>query len=555
MKKKNYSTRCDLLSDLSTEEEVVSDGVLLQIPAHVSYHEQGKIIEIKLTLHSQEEFLITKELLSHSYLENDSFYIPLTRTPYLDISLAQFQDPFMVQLGRGHLQSPKINQLTPSQFYGTKSLTTSSSIFSIFPRQDLAFQYFDSQNSKKDLKIFSFEAPFSGKRKFLVSHLNIFHEKYRDNVNRHVYEIICEAFPCRLYFDLEYSKETNPEAHGESIVELWISLVVWKLYELYELVISSKQIIHLDSSTDKKFSRHLIFLLLIPDPPQRTERQRASPISSHLHRSSSLPSLLGYSEYLFVDNLEVGKFVNFVLLSCLSPVASLPPQSPSPQSPSPQSPSPSFPLPSTSTSTSTSTLPSDGIWTLPRQFRDLQVKESFSSLWLWNSDHTSRVCVVDLGVYTKNRAFRLLSSTKYGKNAKLEIQRVSETKLRNQQIPPPPPAPASVTTEPMISEQSLMEGRGEGDESDLGSFFVPGLGEETNDLDMDQVQRRRKESHQKMVSEFTNRFNYFVSVASASSSLVLSFPPLIPPLPSVGALCLKDRSLLTLRLMFWREPL
>jgi hypothetical protein len=488
-----YSTTCILLSDLRNEGPV-SDS-MYQIPAIVSYQNKSKIIEIKLFLQSQE-FLLTNELLSHSYLENDSFYIPLASTPYLDITHAQFIDQFMIQLARDHLSGQRRNQLTPSHFYGIKSLT-GSSIFSIFPRQDLAFQYFDEQNCKESLKIFSFEAPITGKRKFLVSHLNIFHEKYRSNVNRHVYEIIREAYPCRLYFDLEYSKEANPEAHGESIVELWISLVLWKLYELYNLVITSKDIIHLDSSTDKKFSRHLIFLLLSqhpPQPQQQMENHRTSPLFSQPHPSSSLPTLIGYTEHLFSDNLEIGRFVNYVLLSCLTDSSPhLPPSDSSPR-----------PVPHLS-SLSTSSPPLDGLWTLPRQFRDLHVKESFSSLWLWNSDHTSRVCVVDSGVYTRNRAFRLLSSTKYGKAARLEIQRVSETKVLNKLIPIPS-VPKQLTLE--APSPSRPEDREE------VHWKVPGLDWELRSSDdpcsRTSLRSSSKECYQKMISEFTKQFNYFV---------------------------------------------
>ncbi|KAJ7423466.1 DNA-directed primase/polymerase protein isoform X6 [Willisornis vidua] len=96
----------------------------------------------------------------------------------------------------------------------------------------------------------------------------------------HCYEVIPEKDACKLYFDLEFYKPANPGADGKSMVAKLIELISQKLKELYDVNCSTKDVLNLDSSTDEKFSRHLIFL------PQKT---------------------------VFKDNKHVGNFVRTVL--------------------------------------------------------------------------------------------------------------------------------------------------------------------------------------------------------------------------------------------------
>ena len=54
----------------------------------------------------------------------------------------------------------------------------------------------------------------NGKRKYLVGHLgrilDLYWRKTCPN-QKHFYEVIREQTPCRLYFDMEYSKIFNPD--------------------------------------------------------------------------------------------------------------------------------------------------------------------------------------------------------------------------------------------------------------------------------------------------------------------------------------------------------
>lgn len=42
---------------------------------------------------------------------------------------------------------------------------------------------------------------------------------------RHVYEIIREGAPCRMYFDLEFARGCNEGLDGEVLVRAWINVV------------------------------------------------------------------------------------------------------------------------------------------------------------------------------------------------------------------------------------------------------------------------------------------------------------------------------------------
>ena len=44
----------------------------------------------------------------------------------------------------------------------------------------------------------------------------------------HVYEIIREGCPCRMYFDLEFARSYNPGLDGEELVRAWINVVAGK---------------------------------------------------------------------------------------------------------------------------------------------------------------------------------------------------------------------------------------------------------------------------------------------------------------------------------------
>ena len=124
--------------------------------------------------------------------------------------------------------------IDPEAFYGTgTSSAASSSVFESFSRQELAFRHFDSLLPARGpemtpLKLFTFESLVTGKRQFLVADIESFMARYLSlqGPKRHVYEIIREDFPCRLYFDLEYAISANPNINGKKPnINMWFTLI------------------------------------------------------------------------------------------------------------------------------------------------------------------------------------------------------------------------------------------------------------------------------------------------------------------------------------------
>lgn len=154
-------------------------------------------------------------------------------------------------------------------------LEGSAAVSSTFPRQQEAFEFADqiqvfrsrqrSNNRpephlfhptaahEKTPRVFSFESANGGKRRFLVTSMDAFWDSYSKTLpgQRHVYEIIRECVPCRLYFDLgmntgfpviesrsltltttiaEFKTNFNPTVNGDELVVRLIALVQLQLY-------------------------------------------------------------------------------------------------------------------------------------------------------------------------------------------------------------------------------------------------------------------------------------------------------------------------------------
>ncbi|XP_077333425.1 DNA-directed primase/polymerase protein isoform X3 [Lithobates pipiens] len=138
-----------------------------------------------------------------------------------------------------------------------------SSVWRLFHRQAAALQL--AKTCKEDVHIFALETVLDdvGRRLYLVTTYTEFWFYYNKNSQTlaHCYEVIPADTVCKLYFDLEFCKPANPGADGRKMVALLIEFFIRKLQEHYGLTCSADCVINLDSSTNEKFSRHLIFLL------------------------------------------------------------------------------------------------------------------------------------------------------------------------------------------------------------------------------------------------------------------------------------------------------
>jgi hypothetical protein len=261
-------------------------------------------------------------------------------------------------------QTATFRSVDPVSFYGLSQQGSRGKLtVKSFSRQENAFQYCD-ENPTIPLKLFTYEsAAANGRRRFLVADLQEFYKRYaemRDSV-RHVYEIIREASPCRLYFDLEFSRELNPQADGEAMVSTLVDLVCWKLYDRFGLFMSRDYVVDLESSNGAKFSRHLIFILRPTTARTRGAHTAARTQEPHLQ-----------SELLFLSNADAGAFVADACSEMLQESSDAP-------------------------------------------------KAAFAHLWVLTSTDGQKQCFVDRGVYTRNRAFRLALSCKYGKSTVLRL--------------------------------------------------------------------------------------------------------------------------------------
>ncbi|KAL9183428.1 hypothetical protein ACHAXT_004284 [Thalassiosira profunda] len=263
--------------------------------------------------------------------------------------------------------------------------------FRIFPLQDMATEYLEEMQSNlqtehtnykrrkikhgdsplwsMEPRIFALETSSTGKRRYIVSNLGRFMQHYwqeSDPRRRHYYELIREQTPCRLYFDLEYSKEANPHiSYGESeeLMTEFIGELGSEFQAVHGIQMDRTCIVDLDSSTDTKFSRHLIV---------------------HLPKGE-----------LFADAYAAGVFAKRFVGRLAEEQA-------------------------------TGVLARRRAVLAQHLFVNSQGAKAESDAECSTTNgpksEKSSTCFIDLAVYTRNRLFRLMGSTKYGKSASAALR-------------------------------------------------------------------------------------------------------------------------------------
>jgi hypothetical protein len=361
-----------------------------------------------------------------------------------------------------------VSEINPKQFYAPV-ISRNIEHFRIFPRQDFAFNYFDEVLARRAaadttpflLKVFSFESTETGQRRFLVADYDSFLRHYsKDPTNsHHVYEIIRENVPCRAYFDLEYQIEFNTDLDGDSLTATWISLVIWKVFEIFKILLGKKDIIVLDSSTQKKYSKHVILNIpAIRFPGIKTEYDMGDGENSETEST----------EFLFRNNIAVGSLVNMIINDITTTSHS------DDESDKPKDLSREVNIEECvdelnsgcdnennydnikrddkyddyrksndhgeiikrdkiisdigSTENEHQSLQKKSK-IVPNFSHELKPKKEYEMLWV-NKENGQKTCFVDLGVYTRNRAFRLWNSSKFGKNVPFKIVREDKKKYK-----------------------------------------------------------------------------------------------------------------------------
>ncbi|XP_065921285.1 DNA-directed primase/polymerase protein isoform X2 [Magallana gigas] len=287
----------------------------------------------------------------------------------------------------------------------------------LFYRQQSAFNY--ARDQSEELHVIAFESSSvgfgDGKRMYLVSSYDVFWNYYKQlsSEKKLHYEIIPEGAVCKLYFDLEFSIPDNPDNNGTEMVAIFIQYVCLWLEEEFNVKCSRKDVLDLEASTDKKFSRHLIFL--IPDVAfqdnvtigcfvhhiiEELNKYCESSDSPKVENRLSLDSCTS-SKKNSVTNACLGNQINS-LENCESAVEDA------------------------------SCCGDDGVLDNVRKKSQISdrvlghfTKEQLSSLIVRNK-HGEKASFCDMGVYTKNRNFRLYLSRKYGKNNPLLVAAENE---------------------------------------------------------------------------------------------------------------------------------
>ncbi|KAL4557033.1 hypothetical protein LXL04_035203 [Taraxacum kok-saghyz] len=145
------------------------------------------------------------------------------------------------------------SQFSPIVFYGSPQgvppkRPARDDVWATFPRQDEAMKYAKDHGG---VHIFSYQNHATGQRRY----------KNMNPKFRHHYEVIQEGSPCHLYFDLEFNIKENAEKNGDEMVDILISITFEALFDKYSIEGDTNWVVELDSSTNDKFSRHLIIRL------------------------------------------------------------------------------------------------------------------------------------------------------------------------------------------------------------------------------------------------------------------------------------------------------
>jgi len=109
-------------------------------------------------------------------------------------------------------------------------------------------------------QVWAEEIAAGGRRKFIVASFERFWQRYRRlrPAFRHLYEVVRADTPCHLYLDLEFYTATNLGRDGPRMMATVRRELTAALLAQYGLTLAPAHVVELDSTSDRKFSRHLL---------------------------------------------------------------------------------------------------------------------------------------------------------------------------------------------------------------------------------------------------------------------------------------------------------
>jgi len=141
-----------------------------------------------------------------------------------------------------------------------------------YRRQDLAMerrrQLIDAgKYTEEELGMFAQEVGAIGARRYFVGTYVDFAENAFQS-NDHFYEVILEDRPCWLYFDLEYCKKSNPQLDPLEVMTAFRTTLASFCSDELRSDLNASTIVELESSTEVKFSKHVIVKELAGTAPK-----------------------------------------------------------------------------------------------------------------------------------------------------------------------------------------------------------------------------------------------------------------------------------------------
>jgi hypothetical protein len=169
----------------------------------------------------------------------------------------------------------------------------------------------------------------------------------------HYYEVVLQDRPCWLYFDLEYSRETNPKLDTIVAMAAFETVLADFCVQRLGLAVDSTSVLVLDSTSAEKFSKHVLVKRLVGG-----ERDNGNTTS-----------------LAFANNAQAGLFVSQLVAFARDRQDSI----------------------------------ARLLFARPPGRRGSDCDEV-------------ETCIIDESVYSRNRCFRLLFQSKFGKSRSLEME-------------------------------------------------------------------------------------------------------------------------------------
>ena len=295
-----------------------------------------------------------------------------------------------------------------------------------FPRQQFAFEWGDARESefrearrrgrdatktkgvspevspevspreKGRMRYFSLERHGDGRRAFVAASLEAFWAKYEalPAGHRHHYELIRADTPCRLYYDLEFSTETNPEFDGARAVDALARLTLERLASEHGVGIARRPATTDTLATDgSDCDGGSSGNKVDPFDPKDVVAVLKSTGSEEARKKFSRHLVFRLPGVAFASAAHCGEFVRRLHADMSS-----------------------------------------------RRGSDPDCDAVFVRGENAAKDAPRDVSFVDLGVYTRNRAFRLYLSSKHGKKHRLlPMRRFFDADARGATLPPTSP--------------------------------------------------------------------------------------------------------------------